>query len=329
MIYVPLCWFEIRFSPDLNRSLYGYYQNDFAQTRRYGGWRPVVFMDHGLAVGLWMCTSTLVGVMLWQSGWPRRVLGIPIALIAIVLGVTALFVKSFGALALLAMGLVVGTLAKQLRLPWLLVLLIMVPIGYVGARATGLWSGQQLIDLAAAIGGGERGGSLMVRINNETTHVAKALQQPLFGWGTFGRNRVSIQETGSRSITDALWLIVIGQRGVIGLIALMAMFLLPVVLFVSRWGRTGLSHPWLAPGAALCIVLIMFISDSLFNAFLNPVYLMAAGALMGLRADARTLAMMKDQSMHLDRARAASRPRAIPHDPAPGRARQPASPRPV
>ena len=54
LIYVPLCLFEVRMSPQLHNMVYGFAQHSFGQTVRGGGWRPMVFMQHGLAVGLFM-----------------------------------------------------------------------------------------------------------------------------------------------------------------------------------------------------------------------------------------------------------------------------------
>ena len=292
LLYAPLCLYEFKMSPQLHSMVYGYFPGNFGMTRRMGGWRPNVFMEHGLAVGLWMCTASLVSVYLWLSKWPRSVAGMPMVLVTLVLIGTAAACKSFGAIALLALALLVGAAARWTRVSWLLVLFAAVPVAYMILRATGLWSGQELIDAAQAVGGSERGGSLMVRVRNETALVEKALTQPLFGWGTWGRNRVLSTDPGFRIITDALWVIVVGQRGLAGLLCMMGVMLLPVVLFVHRWGRLGLTHPWLAPGVALCIVLIMFTCDSLFNAFLNPVFVLAAGALMGLAPDRVTLATM-------------------------------------
>src|SRR5688572_3893178 len=45
LIYVPLCLFEIRFSPVLHKRIYGYYQHSFIQHVRAGGYRPMVFMQ--------------------------------------------------------------------------------------------------------------------------------------------------------------------------------------------------------------------------------------------------------------------------------------------
>ena len=50
LLYVPLCLFEIRMSPQLHKLVYGFHQHIFAQTFRFEGWRPTVFLQHGLAV---------------------------------------------------------------------------------------------------------------------------------------------------------------------------------------------------------------------------------------------------------------------------------------
>jgi hypothetical protein len=41
LVYAPLCWLEIRLSPQLNVWVYGYHQHSFVQTERYGGYRPM------------------------------------------------------------------------------------------------------------------------------------------------------------------------------------------------------------------------------------------------------------------------------------------------
>ena len=48
MLYLPLCLWEIRMSPRLHQLVYGFRQHSFAQTVRFGGWRPMLFMQHGL-----------------------------------------------------------------------------------------------------------------------------------------------------------------------------------------------------------------------------------------------------------------------------------------
>jgi hypothetical protein len=69
--YMPLCLLEVRLSPQLHTWIFGYHQHSFGQSLRFGGFRPVVFMDHGLMVGLWMTMATLAGFWLWRSRSPE------------------------------------------------------------------------------------------------------------------------------------------------------------------------------------------------------------------------------------------------------------------
>ncbi len=64
--YLPFVWYEIRMSPQLHTMLYGFFQHTFGQHLRYGGFRPIVFMQHGLMVGLWMAAASLAGLWLWR-----------------------------------------------------------------------------------------------------------------------------------------------------------------------------------------------------------------------------------------------------------------------
>jgi len=50
LLYSLLMLFEIRMSPQLHTWIYGYFPSSFGQQMRQGGFRPVVFMGHGLSV---------------------------------------------------------------------------------------------------------------------------------------------------------------------------------------------------------------------------------------------------------------------------------------
>ena len=69
---MPLCLYEIRMSPQLHYLVYGFYPSFFGMSVRFGGYRPTVFLQHGLAVGMWMTSASLVGVWLWYSRASRR-----------------------------------------------------------------------------------------------------------------------------------------------------------------------------------------------------------------------------------------------------------------
>ena len=69
LAYTPLALWEIRMSPQLHRAVYGFSTIvNFGQAMRFGGYRPNVFLSHGLMLGLFMATSTLVAWWLWRTG---------------------------------------------------------------------------------------------------------------------------------------------------------------------------------------------------------------------------------------------------------------------
>lgn len=57
--------YEVRLSPQLHRIFYGYFPHSFAQQVRGGGFRPVVFLQHGLWVAFFAMMMTVVTFALW------------------------------------------------------------------------------------------------------------------------------------------------------------------------------------------------------------------------------------------------------------------------
>ncbi len=132
LVYVPLCLYEIRFSPQLHRILYGFHAHpDFGQTMRYGGWRPTIFMIHGLPVGLWMMAASLVGIWLWQTGVIKQVWNIPMKWLVAALLFTFILCKSTGAYFLLLLGVGILFFGKQFRTALPVFLLIGVICSYL------------------------------------------------------------------------------------------------------------------------------------------------------------------------------------------------------
>ena len=282
LLYVPLCLFEIRMSPQLHTIVYGWYQHSFAQTKRFGGWRPTVFMQHGLAVGFWMTIATLAGGWLWWTGAVRKMFGLSVAWLVVAICVTTILCKSFGALVLGAIG--AGTLlaCRQFRSGIPLVILSAIPISYIAIRAPDLYDGSHLLAFAESMGNEERADSLRYRLDAEGILSEHAWKRPVFGWGGWGRNRPASFEEDVKSVaTDGLWIIFFGSYGMFGMIAFYAIFLLPglmawKVLPATAWGGPA------ATGAAVAVVVsVLFVIDSLFNAMLSPVYLLLSGALTG------------------------------------------------
>ena len=61
----------------------------------------MVFLQHGLMVGMWMVTATLAGLALWQAGIVRHIRGIPMWVFVALLFVTTIMCRSSGAIVLL------------------------------------------------------------------------------------------------------------------------------------------------------------------------------------------------------------------------------------
>ncbi|TAJ01878.1 MAG: O-antigen ligase domain-containing protein [Planctomycetota bacterium] len=297
LAYAPLCWWEIRMSPQLHTDVYGFLQHDWTQTLRSGGYRPMVFQHHGLMLGLWMSAASLVAVALWTSGTTRRVWGVPHVFVAALLCATTALCKSFGALALLLIGAATLWSMRALRSSLPMLLLACLPASYVLLRVSGNWSGDALTSAVAEVSSA-RAHSLAYRFDAEEQLRDKAEQKPLLGWGGWGRSFVRRQaDPDSREmvVTDSLWILFFGKYGSLGLAAMLLTFLVPVLALWRRhpprtWWRPQAFWPWV-----LALVLTLYAIDNLVNAMLNPIYLLIAGGLCGF-ASVRVAAVSRARS---------------------------------
>jgi hypothetical protein len=149
IIYIPFCFFENLMSPQLHRMFYGFHQHSFAQTYRWGGWRPMVFMEHGLMVGMWMATASLVGLWLWRNRVITKIFGLPIRLLVPALLFQTILVRSSGAVFLFMMGSGALFLTTRWKTRFFVFCLMAIPIFYVSTRASGYWSGQNIVNFVS------------------------------------------------------------------------------------------------------------------------------------------------------------------------------------
>ena len=95
LVYVPLCLIEIRMSPQLYVWVYGLRPRSF-NAARFGGWRPNVFLEEGLELGMWMTVASLMGFWLWYSGATKKLWGIRMGPLLVVLLVTTVLCRADG-----------------------------------------------------------------------------------------------------------------------------------------------------------------------------------------------------------------------------------------
>lgn len=285
LVYIPLCLFELKMSPQLHFLLYGEHpHSDFSQTIRGGGYRPTVFMKHGLMVALWMASATLIGGWLWFSGVIRKLFGMPVILLLVPLFVVTVLCKSLASLLLMCVGLGALLFVTRTRMRWPIIALIAVAPCYMTVRASGLWDGTNLVSLAESLAGPDRAQSLELRITNENLLSNRALEKPFFGWAGWGRSRVFDRHGKDISITDGQWVIAMGKNGLVGLAAFTAALLVPVWLTLKRIPVRHWAHPQAAPAAAMAMILIIYMIDNILNAMINPLFMLVAGALAGQQA---------------------------------------------
>jgi hypothetical protein len=270
--------FEIRFSPQLHFWVYGYYPTEFVQTMREGGFRPMVFMKHGLLAAFFLMTSVLAATALWRNR--VRFVPAPSSVIVSYLGFVLFLCKSFAALVYGMFGGALIFLAKpktQLRVATILVTISLL---YPMLRSFDLFPTAIIIDLAKSVSQ-ERAESLDVRFRNEAVLLTRAFERPLFGWGRYGRSRIYDAENGKDiSVTDGRWIIDIGQFGLIGFLSEFGLLSICVYRAVAACRLVRSASEQVA-FAALVLILSLNIFDLLPNSGLLPWTWLLAGALLG------------------------------------------------
>ncbi len=314
LMMIPFVLYEVRMSPTLHSTIYGFAGNT-VDMNRYGGWRPKVFQPVGLGLAIWLAASAVLALGLYFSKSVTAVWRTPIALVAVAAVGLSLLGRGGGAISLMAGGLGLLAIAHWTGAARLV---FAVPIAVALYIATGLFDSAvpirpTMLSIGEMFWGQNAGGSLRVRINNEVFLVASAMQKPLFGWGGWGDYRADIElarEMGvNRILTDGFWVITLGKRGVLGVASVYGMFLLPGVLAVIAAIRLRCNRRVLALVSGLALFCWLYAFDLLLNAFATPVLALAGGALASFAVAARSA---KSSKIRNGATSAASRPRSKP-----------------
>jgi hypothetical protein len=278
LIYSFPMLFEIRFAPQLHYWVYGYSPSDFSQSVRDGGFRPMVFMGHGLIAALFAMMSAVAAAALWRTHTPIRtpLRTLPPGGVTAYLSFILIVCKSLGAAiyAMVAIPLVRWAKPKlQMRIATALVAMALL---YPLLSTFKLFPHQLLLETADLIST-ERAYSLQIRFN----------------WGRYGRNRIYNAETGKDdSVTDGLWIITIGSFGLFGFLAQFGLLTMGVFRSASalKFAETPDEKILLA---ALALIVAINIVDLLPNSGLRPWSWLLAGALLGRAEALQALAKQK------------------------------------
>ncbi|NBE06553.1 hypothetical protein [Paragemmobacter ruber] len=277
LIYSLPVLFEVRMSPQLNVMFYGFFPHDFLQHIRPGGFRPVVFLQHGLWLALILCMAVIAAAALWRQRMSEGARSGQWFFAGVYLLIVLLLSNSLGAFVialLLAPAALLLGVRPQLLIAGVIAAVVLI---YPVLRSSGLVPTEQVVAMAERVSA-ERAASLQFRLDNEDALSARAALKPIAGWGLWGRNEIFDPETGrTLSVTDGAWIIVIGAFGWLGYIAQFGLLTMPTLLLA--FGRKAASATPATAGLAL--VLAANLMDLLPNATLTPVTWLLGGAIAG------------------------------------------------
>lgn len=295
-IYSLLCLWEIKMSPQLHKEIYGFTTTSWRQQIRNGGFRPVVFMGHGLYVAMYMSIAAMCAMLLLKTkhsimskqGW------IKLAYLFVIL----LLCKTWSAAiyAFIAFILIFFLPTKK----WLTfsTFLCAIVFLYPMLRASDLIPVDAINSYFTNLNE-DRGQSLGVRFENEDVLLEKARERPLFGWGGWGRQRVYSEYSGEDlTIADGSWIIIFGQTGWLGYFGVFGALCGAVALVSSRLKKLPIVP---IHTAGLVVIVSLNLADLVPNSSLSPLTYLMAGALIGAISKQRDNTEIRSTSGALSR----------------------------
>ena len=266
--------FEVRMSPQLNNMFYGYFPHDFGQHIRGNGFRPLVFLPHGLVLGLFIGTASLATLGAFRSTKTKN-RGLWI-FATVWLVFTLVLAKTLGAfLIFLVLAPVILFLKVRWQI-WVAAGIAALTILYPAVRGAGYAPVSAAVSSISSISD-SRLQSFNFRVFHEEQLLERASEKPVFGWGDWGRWRVRNSDGYDISVSDGLWVITIGTNGWFGYVALFGLLGAPIILIALRYRKVQ-------PGpetAAISLLLAAGLVDLIPNAGLTPMTWLLAGSLWG------------------------------------------------
>ena len=271
-------YLEMRLSPQMNIWVYGFFQHSFEQTIRAGGYRPIVFLPHGLWLALFVCTAAMSAAALARV--TPRLNKWKALLWTLYLFLLLLACKSAASIAYGLLLVPFILLAPRRWMVLLATVFALIAVTYPMLRNFDLIPTDAIVAKVAEVNP-NRAQSLGYRFNNEAQLLERAAQKPAFGWSGWGRSLVRDAEDGQiLTVPDGRWIIVFGSFGWLGYIAEFGLLALPLLLlgtYVLRHRKAALS-PYIG---AVSLILGVTLIDMLLNATLTPYTWLTAGAVLG------------------------------------------------
>lgn len=273
LIYTVFALIEIRLSPQLHNWVYGFHQHSFAQHVRGGDFRPKIFLRHGLWVGFFFFSVILAAGALARAhkGADRTKYLIGCAWLLVIMVLS----KNVAATILALTFTPLLFLGRSLQVKIVSVIAILF-LFYPAVRQSNVVDVTAVTEFAAQYSP-ERAQSFQFRLDNEDALLARALEKPVFGWGGWGRSRIYDEFGEEVSVTDGLWIIIIGAQGWVGYIVFFGLLIAPVLVLGFTRKRKEIPIETMALALVMAGNFIYMVP----NSTLSPIGWLFAGALAG------------------------------------------------
>ena len=267
-------------SPQLHAQIYGFFPHSFAQQVRQGGFRPVIFLGHGLYVAMFFCVATIAAIGIYKDkvrlDWAflkgRQ------GLILVYLLIIMLLCKTWSAMIYAFLALPIVMFLREQSIVRAASAVCLVVLMYPLLRSTGIIDTQAIHDFFFQYSP-ERAQSLGFRFHHEDALLDKANERAWFGWGGWGRNRVYHAISGADiTVTDGVWIIVYGASGLIGYLGKFGLMAYPVISLLRYKKRFGEEVPRVT--AVLALILAFNVLDLVPNSSLSALSFLIAGAIV-------------------------------------------------
>lgn len=282
-LYLPLCAIELRLSPQLHNWVYGYHPSDFLQSLRGGSFRPMVFMNHGLTLAMFLFAAFAASLELRRH---RVTLRPSPSARAVIIGVFLALSRSLGATLFAAAVTAAHFLLSPRTMARIAAVIAVVVVAYPTLRASGVVPTRDILQAVSAQAP-ERAASLGFRFMQEEQLLDRARERPIYGWGGYGRSQIW-KPWGQVSIPDGFWIIILGASGYVGFACAFALLVVPLLRYALAQRRLPEQAQRIT--ASLALLSALFTLDLLPNSQLGYVQSVLAGALFGLAASLRVRA---------------------------------------
>jgi len=274
VVYSLFILIEVKLSPQLHTWLYGFMPHSFAQQIRFDGYRPMVFMGHGLIVSIFIFMSFSSAILLHQLKEYKNNI-IPVGMV-LYLAVVLLLCKSVGSVVFaifIAFTLfLLGNRLKVVLICFLVSGFFLYPI----LSILNIFPHSWLVELFSQFDA-DRAGSLDFRFHQETILIQHIQEQFLIGWGGWGRFRFF------DSITDGYWLITLGKYGFIFFILYFLLFIMPIFRTL-KFRRTRVNNAEQKLCVGLSLILAVLLIDQLPNASMQGSWIWFIAGCLGINS---------------------------------------------